>query len=82
MTVETMTLKERVIEHVEEMDEATLLKFVQELDEAKKQARLERQLKALEEIAGIITDPEEIEALEQAVQRRPFFGDRKLDIEP
>ena len=64
------------------MDEAQLLETEKLIEELKKEERIKRQLEAFHNIFGIITDPEEIAALEEATRRRPFFGDRKLDIEP
>ncbi len=77
-----MTVKERVIEQLEELDETELLEVEKDLQSRATQARIKRQLEALCAVAGIITDPEDVAAFEEATKRRPFFGSRKLDIEP
>ncbi|CAN5874016.1 hypothetical protein BH24DEI2_BH24DEI2_16720 [soil metagenome] len=82
MAVKEKTVKERLLDLVETMNETQLLELEKLLDDLAKKERMERQLEALRNIAGIITDPEEIAALEQATQRRPFFGNRELDLEP
>ncbi len=77
-----MTVKERVIEQLEELDETELLEVEKDLQSRATQARIKRQLEALRAVAGIITDPEDVAAFEEATKRRPFFGSRELDIEP
>ncbi len=41
-------------------------------------AELERKLKALKEVAGLLSDlpPEELRAFLEATKRRPLFGDK------
>ncbi len=82
MTIKELSLKERVLKRIEKMDVAQLLQVEKILDDFAKDEKVKRQLEALRSISGIITDPEEIAALERATQRRPFFGNRELDIEP
>ena len=77
-----MTTKERVIEQSEELDEAELLEIEKDLQSRATQKRIKRQLEALHGVIGIITDSEDVVAFEEATKRRPFFGSRKLDIEP
>ncbi len=77
-----MTVKERVIEQLEELDETELLEVEKDLQSRTTQARIKRQLEALRAVAGIITDPEDVAVFEEATKRRPFFGSRELDIEP
>ena len=83
-----MTIKERIVKQLDGMDEAELAALEEQIERSKgeneieKQKRIKQQLEALRDIAGIITDPEEVAALEEATQRRSFFGDRTLDIEP
>ncbi len=76
-----MTVKERIIERLAGMDETQLLKLEKELDELEEGARIERQLEALKQVAGIISDPEDVAALEQATRRRPFFGGPYANLE-
>ena len=77
-----MTVKERVIEQLDEFNEAELLEVEEDLRSRANQARIKRQLEALRAVAGSITDPEDVAAFEEATKRRPFFGSRELDIEP
>jgi predicted house-cleaning noncanonical NTP pyrophosphatase (MazG superfamily) len=43
--------------------------------------KIERKLKALEEVAGLLNDlsPEELRAFLELTQRRPLFGGRASD---
>lgn len=85
-----MTIKERIIERLDEMNESQLAALEQQLersrleneDEVEKQRRIERQLEALRNIVGMLSDPEEYAEFEKHARRRPLFGGRKLDIEP
>ncbi len=77
-----MTVKERVIEQLGELDEAELLEIEKDLQSRATQARIKRQLEALRGIVGVITEPEDVAAFEEATKRRPFFGARELDLEP
>ncbi len=79
---EKMTVKERLLQRVEQMDEAQLLEMEKLLDEMET-GRIKRQLEILRKVTGSITDTEEIAVLEEATRRRPFFGDRErpLDLE-
>ncbi len=51
-------------------------------DEFEKQKRIERHLEALRSVAGMLSDPEEIAAFEEATRRHPLFRGRELGIEP
>ena len=72
------------------MDETELVVLEKQLTEKlegpsgklAKEERMKRQLEALREVVGTITDPEDIAAFEEAAKRRPFFRSRKLDIKP
>ena len=82
MTVKERSVKQRVLKRIEAMDLEALLELEQELDEREKQARIERQLKALKDVTGILSDPEEYAEFEKYARRRPWFGGRTLDLAP
>ena len=85
-----MTIKERIIERLDAMDEAELAALDQQLErskrehesEADKRVRIERQLEAFRSITGMLSDPEEYAEFEKHARRRPLFGGRTLDLEP
>ena len=82
MTVKERSVKERVLKRIEAMDLEELLWFERKLEAREKQARIKRQLKALKDISGILSDPEEYAEFEKHARRRPLFGGRTLDLEP
>ena len=74
-----MTIKEELLQTVEQLDEAAVLQLVQkarELEQSQKERRasVERQLRMLEQFAEPMDDPEAEEALLEAMERRPWFG--------
>ena len=85
-----MTIKERIVEQLDDMNEAELVALEQQMQrakrrsetEAEKQARIERQLEAFRGITGMLSDPEEYAEFEEHTRRRPLFGGRTLDLEP
>jgi len=82
MTIkERLSVKERILQRVEALDLEALLKLEEKLDEVDKQTRLERQLEALKNITGILSDPEDYAEFEKHARRRSLFGGRTLDLE-
>ena len=85
-----MTIKERIIEQLDDMDEAQLVMLEAQLkgfkreqeNESEKQQRIKRQLEALHNVAGMLSDPEEYAEFEKHARRRSLFGGRTLDLEP
>jgi hypothetical protein len=77
-----VTVKERIIERIEKMSEAELLEIEKDLAAREAQVRIRRQLEALEEVAGMLSDPKEYALFEEAARRRSMFGGRTLDLEP
>ena len=85
-----MTIKERIIERLDEMNEGQLAALERQLERSRresedgveKQRRIERQLKALRDVAGMLSDTEEYAEFEKHARHRPLFGGRKLDLEP
>jgi len=77
-----MTVKERVIKRIEELDEAQLLALEKQLDDLSKEERIKRQLEALRNVAGMLSDPEEYAEFEKHARRRSLFGGRTLELEP
>ena len=82
MVVNEKTVKERLIDLVETMDEAQLLQMEKLLETFAKEERIKRQLEALRNVAGILSDPEEYAEFEKHARRRSLFGGRTLDLEP
>ena len=82
MAVKEKTVKERLIDLIEGMDEAQLLEVEKFIDELEKEERIKRQLEALHNVAGMLSDPEEYAEWEKHTRRRPLFGGRTLDLEP
>ena len=88
-----MTIKERIIEQLDELDEAQLAAIEEQIkgsrrkgsrreNEAEKQERIKRQLEALQAVAGVLSDPKDYAEFEKHARRRSLFGGRKLDLEP
>lgn len=76
-----MTIKERMLKHVEAMDEAQLAELEQYFKSTSGEGRLDDEFRLLEELAAPMSG-EDQEIFEAAVRRRPFFGERKLEVEP
>lgn len=82
-----MTVKEKIIGRLERMSEAELRVLEAELESRyplshlSKEERIKRQLEALRAITGILCDPEDIRAFEEATRRRPLFRQCKCDEE-
>ena len=83
-----MTTKERIIRHLDGLDEGQLeaieeqIKWSKRESEAEKQERIKRQLEALRSVAGILSDPEDYAEFEKHARRRSLFGGRQLGLEP
>lgn len=77
-----MTVKERIIEKLEGLDEARLLELEGRLDELQADTPLERKLRLLDAVADILADPEDYAEFEREARRRPIYGSRALDLEP
>lgn len=75
-----MTVKERVIEQLDEFNEAELLEVEEDLRSRANQARIKRQLEALRAVAGSITNPEDVAAFEAATKRQFSFVGYTLGI--
>jgi hypothetical protein len=77
-----MTVKERVLKRIEELDEARLSELERNLEApASKGLTLEEEFRLLDELATPMSE-EDRAAFEEATRRRPFFGGRTLEIEP
>lgn len=83
-----MTIKERIIERLDTLDETQLAALEEQLSQRKseseveKQERIKHQLEALHAVAGMLSDPEDYAEFEKHARRRSLFGGRKLDLEP
>ena len=96
-----MTTKERIIRHLDTLDEARLAALEQDLRIAKadrdleefrlldelaapigEEERIQAQLEALNEVAGLLSDPDEYAEWERYARRRSLFGGRTLGLEP
>jgi hypothetical protein len=80
-----MTVKERVLKRVEELDEARLSELERELEAKDKTAlTLEEELRLWDELSRTLEDasPEDRAAFEEATRRRPLFGGRTLALKP
>ena len=97
-----MTTKERIIKHLDTLDEARLTALEQDLGIAKadrdlteefrlldelaapvdEEERVRVQLEALNEVAGLLSDPDEFAEWERYARRRSLFGGRTLGLEP
>ena len=75
-----MTIKERIIERLDGMNEAQLKALDQQLEETKRE-NLEEEFRLLDELAAPMTREQQA-LFEEAVMRRPLFGGRKLELEP
>lgn len=79
-----MTIKERVIEQLEGLDEAELLEIEKDLNrmtQARTKRQLEEEFRLLDELAVPMSE-EDKAVFEEATKRRPLFGNRKLTLEP
>jgi len=79
---DSTTLRERILERIEKMDEAELLEAEKVIDDIRRRALLERRIALLRQVMGIISDPEDIRVLEEETRRRSIYGDCPLDLEP
>ena len=75
-----MAIKERMLKHVETMDEAQLVDLERYFKRTSGEGRLDAEFRLLEELAAP-TSGENQEIFEAAVRRRAFFGGRKLEVE-
>jgi hypothetical protein len=78
-----MTVKERVLKRVEELDEARLLELERALRAKDKPApTLEEELRLWDELARTLegASPEDRAAFEEATRRRPLFGGRQAEL--
>ncbi|HEV2124584.1 MAG TPA: hypothetical protein VGW38_17665 [Chloroflexota bacterium] len=78
-----MTVKERMLRRIAEMDEETLERLEAQLDELKQPSgEIERRLRAWRGVFGMLSDPEEYAEFEKRAERRHlFFGGEVLDLE-
>ena len=77
MTIREKTVKERLIDLVEQMDEPELVALERQL----RKARLEEEFRLLDELAAPMSEEDQA-VFEEAIRRRPLFGNRKLELEP
>ncbi len=83
-----MTIKERIIERLDELDEVQLAAIEEQIkgfepeNEVEKQERIKWQLEALHNVAGMLSDPEDYAEFEKHARRRSLFGGRTLGLEP
>ena len=96
-----MTTKERIIRHLDTLDESRLTALEQDLGIAEadrdleefrlldelaapigEEERVRAQLEALNEVAGLLSDPDEYAEWERYARRRSLFGGRTLGLEP
>lgn len=94
-----MTTKEKIIKHLDTLDEARLAALEKDLGIADRdleefrlldelaapvgeEERVRVQLEALNEVAGLLSDPDEYAEWERYARRRSLFGGRTLGLEP
>lgn len=78
-----MTTKERIIQRIERLDEAHLLKLEQEIAALAPASPLSvsEELRLWRELAGTLSDPEDLAIFETAARRRPLFKGRAVGLE-
>ena len=77
-----MTIKERVLQQVQELDEAELLQLEQTLQELHRRPLSPEEKTALwRPLIGMLDDPDDRAAFEEATARRPLFANRTLDLD-
>lgn len=78
-----MTVKERIIRRLENLDEGQLLEVEQKVNAldlstprgtARPKLSVEEEMRLWESLAGMLSDPEDYAAFEEAARRRPLFG--------
>lgn len=74
-----MTVKERVMRRIEQLDDAQLERL--ERDLVGFGTGLEEEFRLLEELASPMSEADRL-AFEASARRRPLFGGRSLDLEP
>ncbi len=74
-----MTTKERIIRHLDTLDEARLTALEKDLGIVERD--LEKEFRLLDELAAPMGE-EERTAFNGAVRRRPLFGGRRLEPGP
>ena len=94
-----MTTRERIIRHLDTLDEARLTALEKDLGIVERdleefrlldelaaprgdEERIRAQLEALNEVAGLLSDPDEYAEWERYARRRSLFGGRTLGLEP
>ena len=74
-----MTTKEKIIKHLDTLDESRLAALEKDLGIVDRD--LEEEFRLLDELAAPMGE-EESAAFNEAVRRRPLFGGRRLELEP
>ena len=77
MIIKEKSVKERIIKQLDTMDETELTALEQQL----RKARLEEEFRLLDELAAPMSQEDQA-VFEEAIRRRPLFGNRRLEIEP
>ena len=75
-----MTVKEKILERLEAMDEVQLTALERYL-QSPEYVKLEEEFRLLDELAAPMSE-EDKAVFEEATRRRPLFGDRELTLEP
>lgn len=77
-----MTIQERVLEQVKALDEAELLQLEQTLQDLHKEPLSPEDKTALwRPLIGMLDDPDDLAAFEEATARRPLFDNRTLELD-
>ena len=75
-----MSVKEKIVEQLDDMNEAELAALEQFLRKSKER-KLEEEFRLLDTLAEPMSE-EDRAVFEENIRRRPLFGSRKLEIEP
>ena len=77
-----MTIQERVLEQVKALGEAELLQLEQTLQDLHKEPLSPEDKTALwRPLIGMLDDPDDLAAFEEATARRPLFANRTLELD-
>ena len=75
-----MSVKEKIVEHLDAMNEAELTTLERQLRKSKSE-KLEEEFRLLDILAEPMSEEDQA-VFEENVRRRPLFGNRKLEMEP
>ena len=75
-----MTIREKIVEQLDDMNEAELAALEQFLRRSRER-KLEEEFRLLDILAEPMSEEDQA-VFEENIRRRPLFGNRKLEIEP